>query len=433
MYWTPAAGESRFSRMGYDTTESIQDLLQSRAPGTSLPQEFYTGREVFEEDLRRVFHSQWLFAGHSCEIKNPGDFFTFEVGEESLLILRDKSGEVRAHFNVCRHRGSRLTAEQCGHSRALVCPYHQWAYALDGSLTNARLMGDGFDEDRYGLRSAAVREVAGLLFVCLSPDEDTPDFDHLFQAIGPQLRPHGLDRAKIACRHRYEVWANWKVLGENNRECYHCRVSHPEFCMSNYDLGLPGDLRDDPGYDSLLASEYERWETLGLSPREVSFPGGYPHRVARLPLKEGFLTESTDGEMVAPLMGDLTGPDAGSLRLITLPNMWAHANCDYVMTTRLSPIGPELTKVDVSFLVHEDAAEGADYDPGKVAHVWKMTSEQDWELCENNQAGIKSLAYEPGPLSPVTESSVESFVRWYLERLDPSGALQPQYSFSASA
>ena len=270
-------------------------------------------------------------------------------------------------------------------------------------------MGDDFDKDRYQLRSAEVREVAGLLFVCLAPDESTPDFDHFYEAIEPQLKPHGLEKSKVVIRHHYEVKANWKTLIENNRECYHCRVSHPEFCMSNYDLGLPGDLRSDAGYDSLLDNEYERWRELGLSPREVSFPGGYPYRVSRLPLKEGFVTESLDGMQVAPLMGDLTDPRVGSLRLITLPNFWGHANCDYAMTTRLAPVSAGTTRVVVSFLVHEDAVEGEDYDPERVAYVWKETSEQDWELCENNYAGIKSLAYEPGPFSELTESSVESF------------------------
>jgi len=124
---------------------------------------------------------------------------------------------------------------------------------------------------------------------------------------------------------------------------------------------------------------------------------------------------------VAPLMGDLTDTATGSLRIITLPNFWAHANCDYTMTTRLLPAGPELTRVEVCFLVREDAVEGVDYDPERVAAVWRATCEQDWELCENNSAGIKSVAYEPGPFSPVTESSVESFVRWYLDQLGDDG------------
>ncbi len=117
-------------------------------------------------------------------------------------------------------------------------------------------------------------------------------------------------------------------------------------------------------------------------------------------------------------MGELTDPNVGSLRLITVPNFWGHANCDYAMTTRLLPIGPEFTRVEVSFLVREDAVEGVDYDPDTVAAVWRATSEQDWELCENNHAGIRSVAYEPGPFSNITESSVETFVRWYLSQLD---------------
>lgn len=413
----------------------IESLVQNRIPGKSLARDFYMDEAVFEEDLRSVFHTNWLFAGHSCDVREPGDFFTFDIGEESLLILRDKSGDVRAHFNVCRHRGSRIATEPCGHAKALVCPYHQWVYALDGSLVNARLMGDDFDKEKYQLRSAEVREVAGLIFVCLAPDETTPDFDHFYAAIEPQLGPHGLEKAKIVARHHYDVRANWKTLIENNRECYHCRVSHPEFCMSNYDLGLPGDARSDAGYDSLLESEYASWQGLGLSPREVSFPNGHPYRVARLPLKESFVTESLDGERVAPLMGDLPDENVGSLRIIALPNFWAHANCDYAMTTRVRPVSAGITRVEVSFLVHEDAVEGEDYEPEKVAHVWKATSEQDWELCENNYAGIKSLAYEPGPFSEITESSVESFLRWYLDQLagESDSALTQQYPFSASA
>ena len=363
-----------------ETVKDIESLVQNRIPGRSLAQEFYLDEAIFEEDLRRVFHANWLFAGHSCEIPEAGDYITFDLGEESLLILRDKSGRARAHFNVCRHRGSKISTEPRGHAKALVCPYHQWVYALDGSLTSARLMGDSFDKEQYQLRSADIREVAGLIFVCLSLDESTPDFGPMFDAIEPQLKAHGLEKAKIAVSHHYEVRANWKTLIENNRECYHCRVSHPEFCMSNYDLGLPGDTRSDTGYDSLLESEYERWRGLGLSPREVSFPNGQPYRIARLPLKEGFITESLDGSRVAPLMGGLTDPNVGSLRIITLPNLWAHANCDYAMTTRLAPVGAGMTRVEVSFLVQEDAIEGKDYDPQEVAHVWKATSEQDWEL-----------------------------------------------------
>lgn len=401
----------------------LDSFSRNRTPGKTLPREFYTDKTLFEADLRRVFYESWLFAGHTCEIPAPGDFFVFEVGEEEVLIVRDKSGGIQAHFNVCRHRGSKLVTEPRGCARALICPYHQWVYGLDGRLTNARLMGEGFDTSRYRLRSVHVRELAGLLFVCLSPHGVPPDFEPALAAIGPQLQPNGLDRAKIIRRCHYEVRANWKLLVENNHECYHCAGTHPEFCLSNYDLGVHGDERRDEAYEARLEREYERWRSLGLSPEEASYPDGSPYRVSRLPLKEGYLTESLDGDLAAPLMGDLTQPDVGSLRFGFLPNFWGHANCDFAMTTRLAPVGPELTRVEVCFLVHEDAVEGVDYDPRRITEVWEATSEQDWTLCENNHAGVKSLAYEPGPYSKVVENLIETFIIWYLKRLRKT----PQY------
>lgn len=167
----------------------LTTLLGDREPNKSLPREFYLNRELFEEELARIFHTNWLFAGHTCEIPGPGDYFLLSVGDEELVVLRDKEGGVRAHFNVCRHRGSRIATEPRGRSRALICPYHQWAYKLDGCLANARLMGENFAAEDYRLRSAAVRELAGLVFVCLQPDDSTPDFDAFSGTSSPSSRP----------------------------------------------------------------------------------------------------------------------------------------------------------------------------------------------------------------------------------------------------
>ena len=110
-------------------------------------------------------------------------------------------------------------------------------------------------------------------------------------------------------------------------------------------------------------------------------------------------------------------PRVGSLRLITLPNLWAHANCDHAMTSRLTPTDPQTARIEVLFLIREDAVEGRDYDPNAWRGGLKATSEQDWKPCENNHAGIRSTAYEPGPLSPVTENAVDAFEAWYLSEL----------------
>ncbi len=404
------------------------DLLRERSSmawdgrrdaGTSLDRSAYTSEMAYQRDLDAIFARNWLFAGHAVDIANPGDFRVVELAGEQIILWRDLQGEIRAHFNVCRHRGSRLTWDSCGNARTLRCPYHQWTYRADGSLAGARLMGEDFRPGDYPLAGVALREVGGLVFVCLS--DDPPPFDAAAQAMSPQVAPHGLDRAQVVRREVYDVAANWKTVVENNRECYHCRVTHPEFNMSNYDVGLPGDPRAPADYQRTLDQAAERWRALGLSPEAVSFPDGEWFRVARMPLKDGFVTETVDGALAAPLMGSITSPEVGSLRLIGLPNFWAHLNADYASTTRLDPRGPNLTRVEVCFLVDRDARPGVDCDVEKLATVLQRTFEQDIELCESVSAGLSSRAWRPGPYSPIVEASVKSFNEWYLAQLSAAG------------
>ena len=387
-------------------------------PGWTLPAEYYLDESVFAAELDSVLASGWLFAGHSCEVAGTGDYLLFELGPESVIVVRDENGVLHAHHNVCRHRGSRLCDQPRGTARALVCPYHQWTYGLDGQLRAARLMGDAFDRSAHRLGAAAVREVAGLVFVCLA--DEPPPFADAATAIGMQLGRHHLERGRVVHRASYRVEANWKTLVENNRECYHCRGSHPEFLESNFEFGTHGDPRQTERYADVLAAAYARWTAAGLAPDDVSFPDGAWFRVARLPLRDGFRTESLDGSVLAPPMGD-TGDDPGSLRVIALPTMWAHANLDYAMTTRLNPVSAGVTEVEVCFLVAADAHDD-EIDLAGLTAVWTATSEQDWALCEANYAGIRSRAYRPGPLSELVETSVQHFLDWYLDRLDGARA-----------
>ncbi|OLL72311.1 Phenylpropionate dioxygenase large terminal subunit [Pseudonocardia sp. Ae168_Ps1] len=387
--------------------------LLTRRPGLSLPQAAYTDPAVFAADLEHVWATGWLFAGHTCELAHPGDYVTRDVGRDQVIVVRGEDGALHAHHDVCAHRGSRLTTADRGCVRAFVCPYHQWVYGTDGRLRSARLMGTGFPVGDYRLAPVAVREIEGLVFLCLAPDP--PDIEGFAAALAPQLAPHRLADARVEARLSYRVAANWKTLVENNRECYHCRGSHPEFTLSNFDHGVNGDVRSSPRYEAALAEARARWARRGLPGEEVSFPGGAWYRTARLPLRDGFVTESLDGRPVAPFLGTLTAEDAGSLRIVGLPDLWAHANCDYAVTTRLSPVDVGTTDVEVCFLVRADAS-GVDTDA--LTAVWRSTSEQDWELCENNYAGIASRGYRPGPLSPVVEASVEGFLTWYTAALD---------------
>jgi Rieske 2Fe-2S family protein len=398
-----------------ETALNPSSLVAARQPGFTLPGAFYTDDEVFRLDLERVFRRRWLFAGYTCQLPHPGDYFTFEIGGDGLIVIRDDVGEVRAHFNTCRHRGSRICAEPAGHVGKLICPYHQWAYERNGRLAGARWMGPDFDKSRYSLHAAHVQVLAGLIYVCLA--DEPPDFAFARQSIEPFIRPHGLERAKICFSQDYTIRANWKLLVENNRECYHCPGGHPEFCQVNFDVGMPGDPRCGNDYQRTFAKMQAVWEEHGLAAGPINFPEGAWFRCARVPLKEGHVTESLDGRPLAPLMGDLKTRDLGSLRVINLPHAWFHFNSDNANGTQLIPVGPELTRARLTWLVHDDAVEGVDYDPRRVAEFWKITTEQDFTLCENNHAGIRSSRYQPGPYSSIAEPGVEQFVEWYLRHL----------------
>jgi Rieske 2Fe-2S family protein len=402
--------------------ERASALTTARVPGYSLPQECYVTEAAFDLDLEHVFARNWLFAAAASELPHPGDVLTWSVGRESVLLMRDTDSTVSAHHNVCRHRGCRLRPDGPGSARVVVCPYHQWSYGLDGTLRGAPHMGSDVIREELALRPMHLRDLGGLLFVCFA--DEPPSFDEALAVVEPQLRRHEIARTRVATRQHYSVQANWKLLVENNRECYHCRANHPEFCLSNYDVGGAGDTRRARGFDESLAEHRRRWVEQGLAPREVNFDDGGFFRIARLPLREGYVTESLSGALVAPVLGQLARTDVGSLRFITLPNSWSHVNADYVMTTRLTPIAAERTEVDVTFLVRDDAVEGRDYDVEELTAVWRATSEQDWLLCEQSAAGVRSRGYLPGPLSPVTEGSVSDFHEWYeraLAALGPPG------------
>ena len=131
-------------------TQNITELIPPRRPGFTLEQPYYTSEYCFNQDLKHVFFKHWLFAGHASRVPNPGDFFTLEIGSESIIIIRDDHLRLHSLWNVCRHRGSRICTESEGSARSLVCPYHQWVYRPDGSLLKARLMPEDFTPLRTG-------------------------------------------------------------------------------------------------------------------------------------------------------------------------------------------------------------------------------------------------------------------------------------------
>ena len=213
----------------------IESLVKRREVGYSLEAPFYTSQEVFDLDVAAIFAKHWLFAAAESEIAEAGEYVTIDIGPYSVIILRDDDEEIRAFHNVCRHRGSRLLKEPCGDVGNIVCPYHQWTYRTDGSLIFAESQPDSFDKSRFGLKPIHVKNVAGLIFICL--DENPPaDFDEVATFIEPYLTPYDLSNTKVAHQIDLPEEGNWKLVMENNRECQHCDGAHPELVSAYFPL-----------------------------------------------------------------------------------------------------------------------------------------------------------------------------------------------------
>ncbi len=408
-------------------SESLFRLLADRRAGYSLDAAFYTDAAVFQADMDLIFGRHWIFVGQEPDVPEPGDLMAIRLGSAPIVILRDRSGEVRAFHNVCRHRGAQLVPDGRGRAGNLVCRYHSWTYGLDGTLLFADHMGEDFDATCRGLRPVALRSVAGLLFVCLA-DDPPHDIDAMAAEMAPYLLPHGLRDAKVARQVDLVEHGNWKLTMENNRECYHCAANHPELTVPLFAQGfgfapasLDGDaLAQAARYDALVEELHARWEEAGLPSRRIEKLTGRAmgFRTERLPLDQAGESHTRDTRAACRvLLGGLTDARLGGLTFWTQPNSWHHFMADHAVTFCVLPLGPDRTLLRTTWLVHKDAIEGVDYDPANLVAVWEATNRQDAALVEMTQAGVVSPAYEPGPYSPFTEGLVEDFCQWYVERM----------------
>src|SRR4030095_10245767 len=226
------AGDRISSAYAYDL-ESIRQLCARYRRGGPLPRPFYVSPEAFKADMDRIWQRYWLYAGHGCRIPNPGDWMTWAIGYDSVVLVRGTDGDIRSFHNTCRHRGARICREERGRTRTFVCPYHAWSYDLDGALRTPTEREFGIHQSKLSLHPVPLKNVGGLLFIALS---DNPvSFEQAAADIGEKIVHQGLEEAKLAKTVRYRVKANWKLIFENNRECHHCNTAHPEYVKGTYD------------------------------------------------------------------------------------------------------------------------------------------------------------------------------------------------------
>lgn len=394
-----------------DIRNTVLQKLQNRREGFSLDKDFYTDPDIFKLDMETFYYRDWLFVGHDCEVPKAGNFITVQVGDFPVVIVRGRDGNIRALHNSCRHRGSRVCSSERGAAAKLVCPYHQWTYDLDGSLVFARQMGEDFDKAQFSLKKVHCETVAGYIFICLA--ESAPDFSPVREMIEPYIAPHNLREAKVAHQTSIIEKGNWKLVWENNRECYHCAGNHPELCRTYPEAptvtGTQG-AADDPE----IAAHWAACEAAGL-PSQFKMLSNGQSRAARMPLINGAVSYTMSGKPAVkkPLSPEVAIGNPGALVLFHYPTTWNHMLGDHAISFRVMPLGPEETMVTTKWLVHKDAVEGVDYDLEDLTHVWNFTNDQDRQIVEENAFGIRSPAYEPGPYSPEHEGGVMQFVEWY--------------------
>jgi Rieske 2Fe-2S family protein len=380
--------------MGDAMTTYHRTVESYQAGARTMPRERYTSDAILREERERIFAREWNCVGRASRLVKAGDFIVKDVAGESIIILRDRGGELRAFFNVCRHRGTQLCNLPSGQlSETIQCPYHAWTYSTDGRLIGAPHMQDvdGFDKRDYPLHAAAIAEWEGFLFVNVG--DDPTSFAHSFAPMLTRLERFNLSGLVVGHSVRYDVRANWKLVFQNYSECLHCPMIHPELStVLPYQSGA-NDLVEGP------------------------FLGGFMEITA--PNESATMSGRACGRLVSD---GLSSDDRRRAFYYTLmPNLMLSVHPDYVNYYLVTPVSVDHTIVESEWLFHPSNAENADFNPTDAIAFWDVTNRQDWDIVERSQRGISSRRYEPGPYS-ARESIPAAWDREYLRMMDNAGA-----------
>lgn len=364
----------------------------------TLPSTWYYDPAHYARELEAVWYRDWVCVGRLDDLRASGDFIVETVGDESLILTRDREGRPRAYHNACRHRGSRL----CGTPRGrfangrIVCPYHAWTYGLSGELLATPKMDlpADFRRENYALYEAEVDTWGGFLFVNLSERPACTLAEFLAE------EAENVERwplAGLVSVHREvsTLACNWKVFWENYSECYHCPGLHPELC------------RVVPLYREGLLSYADSRTSLPPQAQDTR------PRVA-----PGFTTWTLDGQSKLPL---IEGPNAADRALGVVfasftASLFVVAHPDYVRSVRILPRGPERVELTVDWLLPPGVAERQPEELERMVELGRLVVAQDGRVCEINQQGLRSRRHCEGVLMP-QEESVHAFNEWLRSRL----------------
>ncbi|MEN2742860.1 aromatic ring-hydroxylating dioxygenase subunit alpha [Microbacterium sp. X-17] len=374
------------------------DTSPLRSPQTEFtgpPRDWYFGEEWFRRDIEAVFRPRWQVAAHAEQLPEPGDFRTYAIGDHQCVIVRDRDGRIAAYQNVCSHRGAQLCTAPSGTlpgRRAIVCGYHGWTFSpTDGAVQGAPAMHEDFDRSAWGLQPVHVDEWLGLILVCFDDDPPPTMAEQLGVNDFNGYLPDGI---RLAEARTFRFEANWKIIAENNNECYHCAMNHPELTSSIdwRSMELHGDFEEYVG-GRAAATDARHSPSIG----------------------EATLTIGNGSVCAVPLPQTDPSPDAEKKTWGASwePGCGVRLSYEHGFVQIVRPTGPATTEVDTYWLVAKDAVEGRDYDLAEFTELWDATVQQDRDLCEMVQRGMQNPAYRPGPLNRRHQASNAGFLSWY--------------------
>ena len=350
-----------------------------------IPPECYSSEDHLALETEVIFRKKWIGIGHAGRFKQSGDYETMDIGGVPIIVLRDKEGKLRAYSNSCRHRGARLL-EGDGNCSGIRCPFHSWAYKLDGTLAGVPHIEEmkDFDRSQYGLIEFCAAEVAGLGFVCL--DKNAPDVEAQVGDLAKIHSPWPMDTLVPTRSYKFEVQCNWKTFLDVFNEYYHLPYVHPDSIDSVY---------APPSEADIVTGEY------------ASQYGG---------------TEGTGGllenqqEFALPNMAGLDPAVANGVRYTwVFPNMAFAAGCDALWIYEANPIDANRSVITQTACFEKQTTERANFAEAAEQYYIRLDAAiaEDIPALENQQLGLKSPFAEQGRFSPNLEANVASFANWY--------------------
>jgi glycine betaine catabolism A len=357
----------------------------------SLRRAAYCDAEVFADEQVRLMATSWACVGRVDALgTEPGSYRLASVAGESVLMVRAADLSVAVFANRCMHRGTELvdttvdSGSACFES-VIRCPYHFWAYGLDGSL-RASPWADVEHPEDFALRRYELAEWGGFHFVRLSGHG--ADFLDELGSIAERLVRFPLDALVVGRSFSYDVAANWKVIAENYNECYHCGPVHPELCE------LVPAFRQRGGAD-------------------LDWAQGIPHR-------DGADTFTRSGTSTrASFPGLNAAEQANHFGELVYPNLLLSLSRDHVAAFVLQPQACDRTAIECLLLFHREEVAKPGFDPTDAADFWDVVNRQDWSICERVQRGMRSHTFEHGWYAPMEDPSLD-IRRWWITKMGSS-------------